>query len=630
MPIHDKKTTASISHSEQLKELQEKLAQYEQREQELQDREARLEMAMDVTQLGTWDFHPLTGEINWSDECKKIYGLAADIPINLNTFTDHIYPNDRDFVMEEIQKATDPAVRKKYDVTFRIVRFDDHSTRWIRAKGKVYFNNNSQAGRFIGTVVDITEKKLNEAAVAKSEKLFKSIALSIPKSLIIVIDKEHRFVTIEGDLMVKMGYDNENYAGKHPAEVTSPERYEATRHLYERVMAGEKFSVERKSDTGETYMVHFIPLTHEDGEIYAGLIIALDISELKVAEEKNAKLAAIVDSSDDAIISKTLEGIITSWNNSAERTFGYTAEEMIGQSILKIVPEYLQEEEAQILARLRKGERVEHFETKRVRKNEQLLDISLTISPVKDPQGNIIGISKIARDITEKKQEETRKNDFIAMVSHELKTPLTSMRSYIQVLLAKEKKEGDSFKINALTRADVQSKKMTIMIQDFLNLAKLEEGKISIHKSLFDLQELIEEIASDAQFFTSNHIFHIQNSGEILINADRDKIGQVLMNLLSNAIKYSPKGGNIIIGCEKTNGKVEIFVSDEGVGICREDQKKLFDRFYRVKNDQIKTISGFGIGLYLVSEILRYHDSKIEVESEEGVGSKFYFKLDIQ
>jgi PAS domain S-box-containing protein len=630
VPIQDKNTTASISYSEQLKELQEKLAQYEQREQELQEREARLQMAMDATQLGTWDFLPMTGEINLSDECKKIYGLAADTPIDLKIFTDHTYPDDRDYVKLEIRKAMDPAISENYDSTFRIIRFDDHSIRWVKAKGKVYFNNDLQADRFIGTIVDITERKLAKESIARSEKLFKSVALSIPKSLIIVIDKEHRFVTIEGDLMVKMGYDSKNYEGKHPGEVFSSEEYETTKHLYERVMAGEKFSVERKGENGDIYMVHFIPLTHEDGEIYAGLIIVLDISELKIAEEKNAKLAAIVDSSDDAIISKTLDGIITSWNDSAERTFGYKAEEMIGQSILKIIPEDRQEEEAEILARLRQGQRVEHFETIRLKKNKQLLDISLTISPVKDPQGNIIGLSKIARDITEKKQEESRKNDFIAMVSHELKTPLTSIRSYIQVLLAKAKNEGDSFKINALTRADVQSKKMTSLIQDFLNLAKLEEGKISIHRTIFDLQELIEEIAGDAQFFTSSHIFQIQDCGKISINADRDKIGQVLMNLLSNAIKYSPKGGNILIGCKKNDGKVEIFVNDEGIGISPVDQTKLFDRFYRVKNDQIKTVSGFGIGLYLVSEILRYHDSKIEVESEEGVGSKFYFKLDIQ
>ncbi|WP_448699520.1 PAS domain S-box protein [Mucilaginibacter sp. AW1-3] len=493
---------------EKLKELQEKLARYEQRELELEEREARLQMAMDSTSLGTWDYHPLEGVLTWSDKCRNIYGAPDDMKINMQVFAAHIYPEDHDFVNREVEKAMDPTGNGDYDATYRITRFDNGSVRWIRAKGKVHFNNKSQAERFIGTVIDITDAK--------------------------------------------------------------------------------------------------------------------------IAEEKNAKLAAIVDSSDDAIVSKTLEGIITSWNQSAERTFGYEAEEMIGQSILKIIPPDRQHEEVEILSRLARGERVEHFETRRLKKNGELIDVSLTISPMRDSKDNIIGLSKIARDITEKKQEEIRKNDFIAMVSHELKTPLTSLRSYIQVLLLKSKGEEDPFRTNALTRADIQTKKMTAMIQDFLSLAKLEEGKIEINKTRFSLDALIEEIAGDAQYFTSLHTIKTSHCAGVMVNADQDKIGQVLMNLVSNAIKYSPKGGEILVTCEKNNDIVEVSVIDNGIGIKAADQENLFQRFYRVKNEEIKTISGFGIGLYLVSEILRYHDSTINVESKEGVGSKFSFKLKIQ
>ena len=499
----------SLLPAQQIEELQQRLAVYQKREQDLKEREEMLQMAIDGTKLGTWDYHPLTGELNWSDECKHIYGLTGDVNINMDVFVEHIYPDDQGFVNRAIHKAMDPSGDGSYDVAYRIARFGDNSVRWINARGKVHFNRQKQAERFIGTVVDITDAK--------------------------------------------------------------------------------------------------------------------------TAEEKNAKLAAIVDSSDDAIASKTLEGIVTSWNKSAERIFGYTAEEMIGQSILKIIPTDRQHEEAEILSKLRRGERMEHFETIRKRKNGELLDVSLTISPMRDSQNNIIGLSKIARDITEKKQEEVRKNDFIAMVSHELKTPLTSLRSYIQILLTKSKHDEEPFMVNALRRADIQTKKMTAMIQDFLSLAKLEEGKISLNKVRFDLSDLITEIAGDAQYFTSIHTIKIDTVPGVMIHADRDKIGQVLINLVSNAIKYSPKGGEVTVGfvLQDNDTKVEVYVSDKGVGIKPADQKNLFKKFYRVKNEEIKTISGFGIGLYLVAEILRYHNSEISVESQEGVGSTFRLQLSV-
>lgn len=365
---------------------------------------------------------------------------------------------------------------------------------------------------------------------------------------------------------------------------------------------------------------------NEGGLVKRFIGTVMDITDLKEAEEKSAKLAAIIESSDDAIISNTLDGIITSWNNSAERTFGYKAEEMLGQSILKLIPYDRQHEEAYIVSRLKKGERVEHFETRRLTRSGKLLDISLTISPVKDPHGTIIGLSKVARDISEKKQEEQRKNDFVAMVSHELKTPLTSITAYLQLLA---RREADEHNLNTILRAQGQTRKMISMIQDFLNVARLEEGRMQINKEVFALHPLMEEITKDAEFLTSRHTIKLMDCQGITVNADRDKLGQVLTNLLSNAIKYSPGGGAIFVGCEKLEGKVKIFVSDEGIGISEANQKRLFERFYRVTDDAIKTISGFGIGLYLVSEILRYHNSRIEVESEQGSGSTFHFCLNI-
>ncbi|WP_199140455.1 PAS domain-containing sensor histidine kinase [Pedobacter sp. ASV12] len=370
------------------------------------------------------------------------------------------------------------------------------------------------------------------------------------------------------------------------------------------------------------------PIKNKAGEITGVSKIARDITELRKQEEKEAVLAAIIESTDDAIISKTLTGIITSWNPSAQRMFGYSSEEMIGQSILNLIPPDRKEEEPLIISKLKQGERVKHFETKRVTKTDKIIDVSLTISPIKNKAGEITGVSKIARDITEKKQEDQRKNDFMAIVSHELKTPLTSIKTYVQLLQARAKKNPDEFTVSALGKADVQIKKMTNMIHDFLNLSRLEEGRMPLNKTTFSLCELLEELILEAKMLFPGHEIVLQMDKDSSICADRDKIGQVMLNLLGNAAKYSGTESLIKVCCETGAAKVKISVSDEGMGIAPADQQKLFERFYRVHTLHSSNISGFGIGLYLVSEILKLHHSEIKVQSEPGVGSTFYFCLD--
>lgn len=356
----------------------------------------------------------------------------------------------------------------------------------------------------------------------------------------------------------------------------------------------------------------------------------LDITDIKAAEEQSAKLAAIIQSTDDAIISKTFESEITSWNAAAERIFGYSAGEMIGESIYKLIPDELHFEEPQILARLRAGQRVQHFETKRRTKDGRLIDVSLTISPIKDPRGNIIGLSKIARDITEKKLDETRKNDFIGMVSHELKTPLTSLSAIIQVTNTKLKTSGDGFLINAMEKANQQVKRMSAMINGFLNISRLESGKIHIEKQHFDIGTLIADMIDEASLTARTDLIRFERCPTTTINADRDKIGSVISNLISNAVKYSPTTAAVEIACATRDGQLIVSVKDDGIGIKREDLEKIFDRYYRVEGEDTRHIAGFGIGLYLSSEIIQRHGGKVWAESEPGAGSTFYFSLPLE
>ena len=230
-------------------------------------------------------------------------------------------------------------------------------------------------------------------------------------------------------------------------------------------------------------------------------------------------------------------------------------------------------------------------------------------------------------DITESKRDEIRKNDFIAMASHELKTPLTSLKAYLQLLETKLAGTSDPFVKTAVVKCGNQVNKMTALIHGFLDLSKLEPGKLKLVRTTFDISQLIEEVINESRVLSNSHTLRFESSGEININADRAKIGQVIMNLINNAIKYSPRGSHIVLHCETKDDSLVVSVADEGIGIKAKDQEKIFQRFFRAEEDEYKNISGFGIGLYLSSEIIQRHKGKIWVRSTEGEGSTFYFSL---
>lgn len=235
--------------------------------------------------------------------------------------------------------------------------------------------------------------------------------------------------------------------------------------------------------------------------------------------------------------------------------------------------------------------------------------------------------SGLTLDITEQKRDEMRKNDFIGMVSHELKTPLTSLNGYLQLLIARMRKTEDTFISTSLEKAYVQVKKMSTMINGFLNISRLESGKIHLDMEIFDLDQLIREIIEETKPTLQHHHLSLSPCLPVSVYADREKIGSVISNLLSNSIKYSPKGKIIEISCIAHDGVAEVSVRDEGMGIKPQAIEKLFERFYRVETKHTQNISGFGIGLYLCSEILLHHGGSIWVESEIGVGSTFHFSL---
>ena len=353
---------------------------------------------------------------------------------------------------------------------------------------------------------------------------------------------------------------------------------------------------------------------------------------------------AIVDSSDDAIVSKDLHSTIMSWNKGAERIFGYSAEEMIGESIIKLLPPDRPNEEAQILARLQRGERVEHFETRRQRKDGRVIHVSLTISPIRNSEGVIVGASKIARDITEQKaalrklaetheqlqRADRVKTEFLTTLSHELRTPLNAILGWVQILKDGATEEDIVQGIPIIERnVRVQSQ----MIEDLLDMSRIEAGKVSLDVQRVDLAAVvgagIETVrpAANAKEIRLTSAFGSVNG---IVMGDKDRLQQIIWNLLSNSVKFTDKGGVIKIGIGRNESTTEIVVSDNGQGISEEFLPFVFDRFQQADSSITRKHGGLGLGLAISRHLVELHGGTIAVSSPgAGLGATFKVRLPV-
>jgi PAS domain S-box-containing protein len=313
-----------------------------------------------------------------------------------------------------------------------------------------------------------------------------------------------------------------------------------------------------------------------------------DVTEARRAADLQTRLAAVVKSSDDAIVSKTLEGIITTWNDGAEQMFGYSADEVLGRHITILFPPDRVQEETVILERLQRGERVEHYETRRVRKDGTPIDVSITISPIKNREGRIIGASKIARDITgrmrfEHEREELLKSEraaraeaerasrlkdeFLATLSHELRTPLSAIVGWSQVLATGKASPADLEQgLDAIQR---NARAQTQLIEDLLDMSRIISGKLTLNVQWTDLASVVNSAvdsvrpAADAKGVRLRKILD-PHAGPV--SGDPTRLQQVVWNLLSNALKFTPKGGAVDVLLQRVNSHLEITVRDTGIG----------------------------------------------------------------
>jgi PAS domain S-box-containing protein len=387
------------------------------------------------------------------------------------------------------------------------------------------------------------------------------------------------------------------------------------------------------------------PIRDRHGELVGCVLVFRDVTQRRRLEKEAAErlrtarlLASIIESSDDAIVSKSLDGIIQSWNVGAERIFGHTAEQAIGKHISLIIPAERLAEENDIIARLKSGQRVDHFETVRAHRDGHRIDVSLTISPIKDNEGNVVGASKIARDITDRKradealkEADRRKDEFLATLAHEMRNPLAPIRNSVAVLKVISPANAEQQSLHKVI--DRQVEHMARLLDDLFDANRITTGKFELRKKRVSLQAIVEAALETSRplIETGGHELTVSLPAEpVYLDADLVRLAQVFGNLLNNAAKYTDRGGHIWLTAQRQGDQVEVSVKDNGMGIAPEMLPRIFDMFSQASPALLREQGGLGIGLSLVKGLVELHGGTVAASSEgPGKGSQFTVRLPI-
>ncbi len=661
------------------------------------------------------------------------------------------------------------------------------------------------ANEELTTLIEELHNKNNEINQINNDLSNLLMSVNIP---IIMLDKElyiRRFTPGTEKVMNLISSDIGRPIGNIKPNISVSDLEELLQDAIHRDLTKE---LEIQDKQGNWYLMRVLPYKTQENKTEGVIMAFVDINELKKTEVELARAAAIVDSSDDAIISKSIDGIILSWNKGAHRLYGYTAEEIIGKPVSVLMPPEKQNDFSTIMKQLLEGKRVEHYETQRMAKNGKIIPVSITVSPIRNAEGKIIGASKIARDISEQKQieenltflsqasktlsatldykttltnvtklavphiadwctvdllnekgqlelvavahkdpkqvqwaktlrkttpidmnaptglphvlrtgksefypaitdkmlvqvakdekelallrklgftsvmvvplfrnrkciggitfvtTETKRNydkrdlviaeelakraslaiehawlfqeekkaialrdEFISVASHELKTPITSMKMYLQGLQKRFEQKRDNDTLHFFAKIDDQINKLAVLINDLLNVSKIQHGKLEFNFEAVDLNEVVKETVDTIQETAKKHTIRIEGKITKKVQADRYRIYQVLTNLLTNALKYSPDADKVDVTLTSERDVAVVTVRDFGIGIDKQHQQEIFNPFYRVASADEKTYPGLGMGLYISSEIVKRHGGILHVESSKGKGSAFSLTL---
>jgi len=488
----------------------------------------------------------------------------------------------------------------------------------------------------------MNERQKEQNILRESENKYRALMENASDG-VLVLDASGYFIEVNVRFCEIMGFTREELLGTKFNNLISAEDLEKTPDKVDEVLEGKNLLIKRRLQRkdGSEVTTEISASAFPGNKVYSSV---RDITQREQNQETIAKLAAIVESSDDAIIGKSLDGVIMSWNHGATILYGYSPEEVIGKSISMLALPKHQNEIPSILQKIKNGDHVERFETVRIKKNSQLIDVSLTISAVVSTGGKLIGASTIARDITERKQmevelrnardealESTRlKSEFLANMSHEIRTPMNGVIGMTEILIGTSLSPEQKDYVETI-RSSGES--LVSIINNILDFSKIEAGKVELEEVDLNLQNVIEEtfdpIVSQAQKkgIEIAHFIYREVPTELI--GDPQKLRQVLTNLLGNAVKFTERGEVIlrVTKEDESNEKVRVrfTVTDTGIGISEEAGKRLFQPFVQADGSVTRQFGGTGLGLAISKKLVESMKGEIGFESETGKGSTFWF-----
>ena len=603
----------------------------------IRDEEERLRLATESSHTATWDLNLKNSEIIYSSYLAEIFGYEHGDSITHMQMRNHLVEYDR---VNIVEKAFQRALKTgKYKYEARIID-KQGNLKWIFTNGKIFRDENNEPSRMLGVMQDITERKTNEILLQESHHQLNT-ALDATKLGRFDMDYEtqHKYNFSPRFLSI-LGYDADT-------EYLDSKVFE--KHIHPKYLKVRNDALKQAKDTGDLFYQTKIIL--RDGkvkwvEIYGRLLESYegskpyvsgtmrDITDLKEFERKiresEQKYRFLADAIPQIVWIGESDGRLTYFNQA---TMDYSGKDyntfLEGNGWIDIVHPDERKENTSLWMKSVKTKTPFSFEHRFRNKNNEYRWFLSRAAPQLDEFGNVTKWVGTSTDIDDMKKQDEHKNNFIKIANHELKTPVTTIKGYVQLLKKMRGGSEDKFLVNSLNTIENQINKLNHLMGELLDISRIESGELPLHKGDFSLLKLVTETIEDIKAADQSHQinFELSDAKDIEVFADKDRVTQVLNNLLTNAIKYSPNAKEVNVKLYVDGKCAVVSVEDFGIGMDELELNKIFERFYRVSGEDEVTFPGFGIGLYIVKDIVERHEGKIWVESEKQKGSKFYFAL---